>query len=111
MIKLARKYSLDRPGPGLHPTLQSDGLALVTSTTVSATRIVGETDKSNMSSQWGGQFTLTVDINFELLGVIRRDSIESLADVGPHVGSVDVCDVQDGRRYVASWVMTCYLIR
>lgn len=55
-----------------------------------------------MSSQWGGQFTLTVDINFELLGVIRRDSIESLADVGPHVGSVDVRDVEDGRRHVAS---------
>ena len=46
--------------------------------------------------------TLTVDINSELLGVIGRDSIESLADVGPHVGSVDVRDVEDGRRHVAS---------
>ena len=53
------------------------------------------------------RFTLTVDIHSELLGVVRWDSIESLADVGPHVGSVDVCDVQDGRRHVASWVMTC----
>ena len=63
---------------------------------------MGETDKNNMRSQQAGQFTLTVDINSELLGVIRRDSIESLADVGPHVDSVDVRDVQDGRRHVAS---------
>ena len=45
--------------------------------------------------------TLTVDINSELLGVIGRDSIESLTDVCPHVGSVDVRDVKDGRRHVA----------
>ena len=65
--------------------------------------IVGETEKNSMRSQQGeGQFRLTVDINSELLGIIRRDSIESLADVGPHVGSVDVGDVQDGRRHVAS---------
>ena len=49
-----------------------------------------------------GHFTLTVDINSELLGVVGRDPIESLTDVGPHVDSVDVRDVQDGRRHVAS---------
>ena len=64
--------------------------------------IVGETEENNVRSQQGGHLTLTVDINSELLGVIRRDSIESLADVGPHVDSVDVRDIQDGRRHVAS---------
>ena len=54
-----------------------------------------------MRSQQAGQFRLTVDVNSELLGVVRRDPIESLADVGPHVDSVDVRDVQDGRRHVA----------
>ena len=51
----------------------------------------------------GRQFTLTVDINSELLGVVRRESIESLTDVGPHVGSVDVSDVEDWRRDVARY--------
>ena len=41
---------------------------------------------------------LTVDMDIELLGVIGRDTVESLAHVDPHVGAVDVGDVEDRGR-------------
>ena len=33
-------------------------------------------------------------MNIELLRVVGRHPVECLADVGPHVGAVDVGDVQ-----------------
>ena len=36
---------------------------------------------------------LTVDMHIELLRVVGRHPVECLADVGPHVGAVDVGDV------------------
>ena len=40
---------------------------------------------------------LTVDMDIELLGVVGRDTIEGLAHVDAHVGSVDVGDVEHWR--------------
>ena len=41
---------------------------------------------------------LTVDVDIELLGVVGRDAVECLAHVDPHVGAIDVGDVEDRRR-------------
>ena len=38
-------------------------------------------------------------MNIELLRVVRWHPVECLADVGPHVGAVDVGDVQYGRGH------------
>ena len=38
-------------------------------------------------------------MNIELLRVVGRHPVECLADVGPHVGAVDVGDVQHGRGH------------
>ena len=43
------------------------------------------------------KFQLTVDMDVELLRVVGRDPVEGLAHVDPHVGPVDVRDVEDGR--------------
>ena len=44
---------------------------------------------------------LTVDMDIELLRVVGRHPVEGLADVGAHVGAVDVRDVQHGRGHEA----------
>ena len=40
-------------------------------------------------------------MDIELLRVVGRHPVEGLADVGAHVGAVDVCDVQHGRGHEA----------
>ena len=40
---------------------------------------------------------LTVDVDVELLRVVGRDAVEGLAHVDPHVGAIDVRNVEDGR--------------
>ena len=62
--------------------------------------MVGETEDRRIS-QLAAELTLTVHVDSELLGVIWRNSIESFADVSSHVSSVDVSDVEDGRRHIA----------
>ena len=53
-------------------------------------------------------------MDIELLGVVGRDTVEGLAHVDPHVGAVDVGDVENGRGNKAgcnnmSWITACNL--